>query len=256
MRSVSGPAVMIWPACAAVMRVRWRCAGASMAAEVGERSPPRPSRSRSYRQRREHGGCAAVVVGLWMGDDERVEPADARDLELAGDAGAGGPGVDEDRVAAGLQQRRVALADVQRGHAEGAVGRRRERARREQRGAERRGDGDQDGGGEQGAAAAAARAALRSQRARRAASHARGLRQRRCATGHALGHRCRHEHGGQRAEHDERRERQRHLRAGQPGGETREADEVPEQRTGDGHQRRQRAPARAGPAPPRPGRAT
>jgi hypothetical protein len=45
-----------------------------------------------------------------MGDDERVEAADTRKLELAGDAGAGRPGVDEDRVAAGLQQRRVAVA--------------------------------------------------------------------------------------------------------------------------------------------------
>ena len=50
------------------------------------------------------------MVGLWVSDHERVEPVDACGLELAGDAGAGRPGVDEDRVTAGLQQRRIAVA--------------------------------------------------------------------------------------------------------------------------------------------------
>ncbi len=125
-----------------------------------------------------------------------------------------GPALDEDRVAAALQQCRVALADVERGHAEGAVGRWRQRTRWDERRAKGGHDGDEDGGGQENAAATTVQAA-----------------------GQALDNRRCHEHGGKRAQHDKRCERQRHLRARQPGRQPREADEIAEQRTGDGDQR-------------------
>jgi len=81
------------------------------------------------------------VVGLRVGDDERVEPADPGAAELRRDAVARGSRVDQDRVAAGLEQRGVALADVERGDAEVALGRRGERARRDEGGPERGGEG-------------------------------------------------------------------------------------------------------------------
>ena len=48
-----------------------------------------------------------------MGEQERVEPLDARLAQPPQDRAAGRAGVDEDRGAAVLEQRRVALADVE-----------------------------------------------------------------------------------------------------------------------------------------------
>ena len=62
---------------------------------------------------RDHGQRHALVVGLGVGDDEHVQAPDAGLLEPAQDRPAGRPGVEEHRRRASLQQRRVALADVQ-----------------------------------------------------------------------------------------------------------------------------------------------
>ncbi len=62
------------------------------------------------RQRGEHRGRAAVVVRLRVGDDEGVEVLDARAAQLGDDRRSRRAGVDQDGVAAGLQERRVAVA--------------------------------------------------------------------------------------------------------------------------------------------------
>ena len=74
-----------------------------------------------------------LVVRLGVGEHERVEPLDAGSAQPPQDRAAGRAGVDEDRRAAVLQQRRVALADVEEGDDElagggGAARRRRGRA--------------------------------------------------------------------------------------------------------------------------------
>ena len=56
----------------------------------------------------------AVVVGLVVGQDQGSEALNPRIVELGGDPVTGGPGVDQDRQGAGgLEQDRVALADVE-----------------------------------------------------------------------------------------------------------------------------------------------
>jgi hypothetical protein len=57
------------------------------------------------------------VVALRMRQDDRGEPADAHAPQLTGDVRLGRPFVHETR-AAGLEERRVALPDVEERHAE------------------------------------------------------------------------------------------------------------------------------------------
>ena len=100
----------------------------------------------------EHGGHgdlrknlrgAALVVGLRMRDDEEVEPARALAAHQGRDVVAGRAGVDEHGAAAGLDERRVALADVEEGDAQ-----RRRRScpvMRRRDGGEQRGDDERYG---------------------------------------------------------------------------------------------------------------
>ena len=67
----------------------------------------------------------ALVVRLRVGEQQRVEPLHPRLGEPAQDRAAGRPGVDQQRGAVALQQRRVALADVEERDDELARARRR-----------------------------------------------------------------------------------------------------------------------------------
>jgi hypothetical protein len=66
------------------------------------------------RGRGEQFRLGAIVVGLIMGEDQRSETVDSGVLELGRDPVAGGSGIDEDGGRTrGLEQDRVALADVE-----------------------------------------------------------------------------------------------------------------------------------------------
>ena len=125
---------------------------------VGQPAPP-SSTSRGGNAPH-HGERRALVVGLRVGEDQHVEAADAGAAQPREDRAVGRPGVDEDRGAAVLHQRRVALADVEERDHELARGRRR-------RTAARVGDADADPGerqrehGDDPPAAARGRAARR-----------------------------------------------------------------------------------------------
>src|SRR5919108_211062 len=69
-------------------------------------------------------GRAADVVALGVREHEHCEPADSEPAELAGDVRLGRALVDEDRAFGDLEQRGVALTDVERGQAEAAWRRR------------------------------------------------------------------------------------------------------------------------------------
>ncbi len=78
-----------------------------------------------HRDGREQFRLGAVVVGLVVGEDQCPEPLDPGVLQLSRDPVAGRPGVDEDRRrGSGLEQDRVALADVEHRDAQSAEGRR------------------------------------------------------------------------------------------------------------------------------------
>ena len=66
----------------------------------------------------DHVRRTAHVITLGVGHDDRGERADAHSRELARDVRLRRPLVDEDARARRLQQRRIALADVEEGHAE------------------------------------------------------------------------------------------------------------------------------------------
>ena len=84
--------------------------------------------------------------GVELGEGEGWQPKESAPLV--------GPDGMPDAEAFRNRSSGLALADVECGHAQRAVGWRRERAQWDQRGAERRCDGDEDGRGEQRAAAA------------------------------------------------------------------------------------------------------
>ena len=74
-----------------------------------------PVEDEADRHRAQHRRRAAVVVGLGMGDDQQVEPPHARVAQPRQDRAIRRAGVDEDRAAPPLDQRRVALADIEEG---------------------------------------------------------------------------------------------------------------------------------------------
>lgn len=209
-------------------------------------------------ERAQDGGRVAVVVELRVGDDERVEAADAGGAELCDKLRSGRAGVDEDGVAVGLQERRVALADVERGDAQGSgwwrgdgrgpvedergerrdEGERRERAgapaaRRESRGGERRDDERRRHGKGRGRArdtheVAERRTGERDERGRE--------RRRRLA-----------ERGGGEAEPHDRRDRGRGEQVGGHGDERRAVEAQRDQRRGgEGGRQRHRDGLRRG----------
>ena len=127
------PSASCWPAWAAT--VRTRVAGSPRCTGVLQPAPP-SSTSRGLK-RADDLERHPFVVGLGVGEDERVEALHARLAEPAQDRAAGRPGVEEHRGAAVLEQRRVALADVEEGDDElagrgaaAAAARRERRARR------------------------------------------------------------------------------------------------------------------------------
>ena len=68
---------------------------------------------RPDRQLREQLCAAALVIGLGMRDDEQVDPPRALATDERRDVVARRAGVDQHRAAARLDQRRVALTDVE-----------------------------------------------------------------------------------------------------------------------------------------------
>ena len=66
---------------------------------------------------REDVGRGPQVVRLRVGDEHRVDAPGARRAQAPQDGPVGRPGVDEDGARAVLQERRVALADVEDAHA-------------------------------------------------------------------------------------------------------------------------------------------
>ena len=132
-----------WPAWAATVRARgarsprWTGGGPAGAAVEHE---PRAERADDLERH-------PLVVRLGVGDQQRVEPLHPGLGEPAQDRAAGRPGVDEQRAAVALEQRRVALADVEERDdqlaraAAGPAVEAGEHERGEPRGATRRGDG-------------------------------------------------------------------------------------------------------------------
>ena len=75
--------------------------------------PSRPSSTAVDGQRAEHAIGAADVIGLRMGADEHVQAPDAEVPQLLRDRPVRRTAVDEHRVPVRLDERRVALADVE-----------------------------------------------------------------------------------------------------------------------------------------------